>query len=124
MDTTTPFGAPEPAWADSYTTPEPGRLGRLSNALFDALLARVRRRAWVAGTDPTAVTRYTWRRGRVEVVLLASWGVEATVHVGRRTWRTYDARLAQWVFGGLEAAHDRREAAYDDDPMGRAGDYV
>jgi hypothetical protein len=108
---------------------------RISDRFFDFLLSRFTRRRWVANrADPTEVVRYGWhpRRRfaptpaggwRLSLDIVASWGVEATVTVLGRKWRTYDAALFRWLYGGLEGAHERRELALDDDPMGRLSDY-
>jgi hypothetical protein len=98
---------------------------RASNAFFDRLRAQLKRKSFVANpADPTQVTRYAGRRCGIGLQLTASWGVEAYVVVGRRAFRSYDARFFQWLFGGLEDSYEREQQQYDDDPMGRAGDYI
>lgn len=103
----------------------------MTRMLFDFLRGRFTRRAYVANpADPTAVVRYLYPRrvtGRTLVLVrfVASWGVDVTVTFrGGRQWRTYDTRFWRWLFAGLEDAHLRYEAQFDDDPMGRVGDYL
>jgi hypothetical protein len=108
----------------------------MSNLFFDILRRRFKRVHRVVNpADPTSVVRWTWHPKRVGAPrptggwrfgldLVASWGVEARVSLFGRTWQTYDNRFFCWLHAGLEDAHDRHEAQFDEDPMGRIGDYI
>jgi hypothetical protein len=100
---------------------------RIKERIGDTLLARCRRREFVAGADPTQVVEYTYPRprglyapSRVSVDLIASWGIESRVWVFGREFRTYDHGFWSWVFNLMEDAHCRATYGYSDDgPMPR-----
>lgn len=94
----------------------------MSSRLFHWLRTRLRRREWTANrADPTHVVQWRWGS---RLTLTASWGVEAVITLWRFTWRSYDHPVMVWLYGGLEDAHAEHQAQFDDDPMGRIGDYV
>lgn len=96
----------------------------MTNRLFDYLLPKFQRTERIVNrADPTAVTTYR-RRGRLDIELVSSWGVALSVRLFGRSFRSYDSRPAQWVFGGLEDAYYRWQLQFDNDPMGRGGDYL
>lgn len=70
-----------------------------------------KRREWVANiADPTQVVMWELHVRSARVKLIASWGVEAIIGVGKHTWRTYDARWAKKLFDRLESREQERLA--------------
>lgn len=85
------------------------------------LRSKFRRKEWVANSaDPTAVIQ--WRSKYL--TLLGSWGVEATFRIWGFELRTYDNRFFKWLWGEFEDIYNEEQLAYDEDPMGRLGDYI
>lgn len=78
--------------------------------IFDTLHGQLKRKQWTANrADPTVVTMYEFRRGRrFSLTMLESWGVDTTVRIFGKAFRSYDAPFFVWLFSQLEAANDRR----------------
>jgi hypothetical protein len=109
------------------------RRSKVQHWFFDKLLTQARRREWTANlADPTLVTKYELRwhgqgdRVRVSLTLVSSWVTELRVHVGLdpvpitqkywgKSWTTMDNVVGDWLFAGLEDAHDRLRDGLDDD---------
>jgi hypothetical protein len=77
-----------------------------------------KRREWDAvPADPTAALQWELKTRYLRIWLRAIWDLEAEVTVLGRTWRTVNAKWAQWLMEKLEdkwqADHD-----YSEDPMG------
>lgn len=58
--------------------------------------------------DPTQVTSWEFRLGRLHLKLLCVWDVEGTIHWRGFTYRTYGTRLAKYLFELLEDRWERK----------------
>ena len=75
------------------------------------------RKEWVANpADPTQVVRWILIVGPLHTTLIASWGVEMTIRLGRWTHRAYDSWLAKQLFNRLESRWENQQREYDDEP--------